>query len=79
MDWPDDQVGPPLAERRKEIEKLPPKERTVVQMRDMQDWTSKEVCNVLEISEVYQRVLLHRGRSKIRHALDAYLHGNGAS
>lgn len=57
-----------------ELEKLPAKERAVVQLRDFQGWGSEEVCNVLEISAVYQRVLLHRGRSRLRHALAPVIH-----
>ena len=55
------------------VEELPPKERAVVRLRDLELWTSEEVCELLEISAVYQRVLLHRGRTKLRGALAAYL------
>lgn len=48
---------------------LPPTQRAVVTLRDVEEWTSKEVCNVLGISESNQRVLLHRGRAKLRAAL----------
>lgn len=54
---------------------LPDKERAVVELRDLEEWTSQEVCNVLGISEVYQRVLLHRGRIKLRQALETFLEG----
>lgn len=56
-----------------EIEKLPPKERAVVRLRDVELWTSEEVCELLEISAVYQRVLLHRGRTKLRGAVADFL------
>jgi len=62
----------------KEIEKLPPAQREVVTLRDVQGWSSKEVCNALEISETNQRVLLHRGRTKLRAALEEYFGAVGA-
>ncbi len=55
------------------IEMLPPNQRQVITLRDIEGWSSAEVCNVLEISETNQRVLLHRARSKVRQALENYL------
>lgn len=52
---------------------LPPAQRTVVTMRDVHGWTADEVCETLELTPSNQRVLLHRGRSKIRTALEAHL------
>jgi len=52
---------------------LPPAQRAVVTMRDVQGWSSEDVCEVLGLSASNQRVLLHRGRSKIRAALEAHL------
>jgi RNA polymerase sigma-70 factor (ECF subfamily) len=58
---------------RRAIESLPPNQREVITLRDVQEWASGEVCNVLGISETNQRVLLHRARSKVRQALEQYL------
>jgi RNA polymerase sigma-70 factor (ECF subfamily) len=55
------------------IDDLPPNQRSVITLRDLQGFDSAEVCNVLDISETNQRVLLHRARSKVRHALSLYL------
>ncbi len=45
---------------------LPGRQREVVLLRDMEGMSSAEVCQVLSISEANQRVLLHRGRGKLR-------------
>jgi RNA polymerase sigma-70 factor (ECF subfamily) len=55
------------------IERLPPGQRTVISLRDIEGWSAEEVCNALEIGETNQRVLLHRARAKLREALEDYL------
>jgi RNA polymerase sigma-70 factor (ECF subfamily) len=55
------------------IERLPPAQRTVITLRDIQGLSSEEVRNALELSETNQRVLLHRARSKVRRALEEYM------
>ncbi len=57
------------------IAKLPPNQREVISLRDIEGWNSVEVCDVLGISESNQRVLLHRARSKVRRALEEYFDG----
>jgi RNA polymerase sigma-70 factor (ECF subfamily) len=52
---------------------LPPAQRTVLELRDVQGFTASEVCELLDLSEVNQRVLLHRARSKARTMLEGYL------
>jgi RNA polymerase sigma-70 factor (ECF subfamily) len=59
--------------------KLPPAQRQVITLRDVQGWPSEEVCDLLEVSEANQRVLLHRARSKVRRALEAYLDDTDSS
>jgi RNA polymerase sigma-70 factor (ECF subfamily) len=54
---------------------LPPRQQVVVALRDADGLTSAEVCEVLEISEANQRVLLHRGRAAIRNMLEEYIDG----
>jgi RNA polymerase sigma-70 factor (ECF subfamily) len=64
-------TAPALAERvRREIEKLPAGQRAVVTLRDVDGLSSTEVCEVLDITEGNQRVLLHRARTRIRAALE---------
>lgn len=57
---------------RRAIEGLPPHQREVISLRDIEGWESEEVCNALGISETNQRVLLHRARSKVRGELEKY-------
>lgn len=52
---------------------LPERQRQVVLLRDMLGWTSDEVCNVLEVTETNERVLLHRARARLRAALETHL------
>jgi RNA polymerase sigma-70 factor (ECF subfamily) len=53
------------------IEDLPPRQREVVTLRDIEGLSSDDVCGVLEITDANQRVLLHRGRSKLRQILES--------
>ncbi len=55
------------------IEALPASQRAVISLRDVEGWTSEEVRNALDLSEVNQRVLLHRARARVRQALEDYL------
>ncbi len=55
------------------IEVLPPNQRLVITLRDVQGFSSAEVCALMAISEANQRVLLHRARSKARATLETYL------
>ncbi len=55
------------------IEQLPPTQREVIRLRDVEGFSSGEVRALLELSETNQRVLLHRARSKVRAALERYL------
>jgi RNA polymerase sigma-70 factor (ECF subfamily) len=58
---------------RRAIDALPPAQRAVITLRDVDGCTSAEVCNALGISETNQRVLLHRARSRVRRAVEAYV------
>ena len=55
------------------IEALPPAQRTVITLRDIEGWDAEEVSGHLGVTDGNQRVLLHRARSKVRAALERYL------
>jgi RNA polymerase sigma-70 factor (ECF subfamily) len=57
------------------LDTLPARQREVVLLRDVEELSSADVCEVLAISEANQRVLLHRGRAKLRQALESELGG----
>lgn len=61
-----------VGELERAIEQLPERQRRVVVLRDALGWSSEEVCNVLELNETNQRVLLHRARSRLRALLEHY-------
>ncbi|MFL6160628.1 MAG: RNA polymerase sigma factor [Jatrophihabitantaceae bacterium] len=54
------------------IAELPRNQRVVITLRDIEGWSSGEVCELLEIEEGNQRILLHRARSRVRSALEGY-------
>jgi RNA polymerase sigma-70 factor (ECF subfamily) len=55
------------------LEALPANQRAVLTLRDLEGWSSEEVCNALGLSESNQRVLLHRARAKVRESLEGLL------
>ena len=60
------------------IETLPPAQRQVIALRDVDGLDSEEVCALLGLSAGSQRVLLHRARSHVRRDLERYLEGGPA-
>jgi RNA polymerase sigma-70 factor (ECF subfamily) len=60
---------------RSAITELPDRQREVVTLRDVEGLSSEDVCAILEISEVNQRVLLHRGRSRLRQVIETEFGG----
>ena len=75
QEWPEERLlaGETLAVVVAAIEALPASQRAVITLRDVEGWSSDEVCNALELSETNQRVLLHRARAKVRRALEGHL------
>jgi RNA polymerase sigma-70 factor, ECF subfamily len=55
------------------IERLPPGQRRVITLRDVEGLDAGEVSELLDVTDGNQRVLLHRARSKVRQALEDYL------
>ena len=55
------------------ISALPPAQRAVIRMRDVEGCSPEEVCDALDVSAGNQRVLLHRARSRVRSALEHHL------
>ena len=65
-------IAQQMADRvRSAITDLPAQQREVVTLRDVEGLTSGEVCDVLDLTEANQRVLLHRGRSRLRQVLES--------
>lgn len=60
------------AQIQRAIDALPTGQREVITLSDVEGWTAEEVCDLLRITPANQRVLLHRARSKVRHALERY-------
>jgi len=66
------EAGETVAIVREAMRDLPPAQHEVMTLRDVEGWSSGEICDALNLSETNQRVLLHRGRSKVRRALEEY-------
>jgi RNA polymerase sigma-70 factor (ECF subfamily) len=52
------------------LDNLPPRQRQVVLLRDLEGLSGSEVCDVLGVSPGNQRILLHRGRNQLRRDLE---------
>jgi RNA polymerase sigma-70 factor, ECF subfamily len=55
------------------LAELPERQRAVVELRDVHGFGCEEVCQLLELTAANQRVLLHRGRAKLRGALEGVI------
>jgi RNA polymerase sigma-70 factor, ECF subfamily len=51
------------------VEALSDEQRAVITLRDLVGCSAPEVCEVLDITDGNQRVLLHRARTRVRNAL----------
>ena len=56
---------------------MPERQRAVITLHDVDGLRSDEVCEILALTPANQRVLLHRGRSHLRQALESALGENG--
>jgi RNA polymerase sigma-70 factor (ECF subfamily) len=54
---------------RRALGELPERQRAVVTLRDVEGLSAEEVVELLDISDGCQRVLLHRGRTRLRAVL----------
>ena len=55
---------------RERIDALPEMQRQVVVLRDVHGLSAAEACEILGLTDANQRVLLHRGRSRVRSMLE---------
>lgn len=56
----------------KTYQSLPPHQRAVLTMCDMEGLEMTEICNILDISASNARVLLHRARTALHHSIEKY-------
>jgi RNA polymerase sigma-70 factor, ECF subfamily len=52
------------------LRELPARQRAVVELRDVHGFPASEVCDLLDLTTANQRVLLHRGRARLRSILE---------
>ncbi len=77
--WPSPEQQTLASEVRSQVAaavgQLPDSQRIVITLRDVEGYSSAEVCSILDISAGYQRVLLHRARAFVRGRLEDYFAG----
>jgi RNA polymerase sigma-70 factor, ECF subfamily len=61
------------------LAELPPRQRVVITLRDVEGYDSDEVSEILAITPGNQRVLLHRARAFVRGKLEDYVAAAGAT
>lgn len=57
------------------LDKLPERQRAVMELRDVHGYDGQEVANILNLSPGNQRILLHRARAGVRRELETYFAG----
>lgn len=57
------------------VEMLSPRQRAVITLRDIEDFSSREACEILGVTEIHQRVLLHRARTHVRGECERFYRG----
>ncbi len=77
--WPEERLleEEALSMVHQAIAHLPPRQRAVLTLRDIEGWPSTEICALFGISDANERVLLHRARGKVRRELAQYLAPSG--
>jgi RNA polymerase sigma-70 factor (ECF subfamily) len=79
--WPSEEQPTRAAEFRSQLAaalaQLPARQRIVITLRDVEDYSSADVCSILGISASSQRVELHRARAFVRHRLEEYFAAAG--
>jgi len=72
--WTDQQLetGDARQQALKALRVLPPAQQRVMMLRDVEGWTSAEVCEATQLSAVEERGLLHRARTTVRARLAAH-------
>jgi len=58
------------------IAELPPVYRAVVLLRDLEELSTEETAQILELGTDVVKTRLHRGRAALRQKLDCYLHNH---
>ncbi len=61
------------------IERLSAGQKAVIILRDIEDRTAEEACELLAITPENQRVLLHRARGRVRLAIASLVDGSAAA
>ena len=54
------------------LERLPERQRVVIELRDVDGYEPEEVCTLLDLTPGNQRILLHRARASVRRELEIY-------
>jgi RNA polymerase sigma-70 factor (ECF subfamily) len=60
------------------IARLPEPQQAVVTLRDVEGLSTMEVAALLELSEANVRVILHRGRARVRNDVETKMTGGGS-
>ena len=60
---------------RRAVEMLSPRQRAVITLRDIEGFSSQEACEILGVTEIHQRVLLHRARTHVRWECERFYRG----